>query len=213
MRMVEKEARTKEEAIKLALEELNVKREQVRIEIIQEGKGSFLGLGRSKPAKVRLYFTENGSEKLIELVKEICSRMDVACEVSVAEENDDRLVLKLDSKDSGILIGKRGKNLEALQYLVNIISNSEKDHIRKILLDVEGYREKRRETLEKLARNLAMKVRKTQRPQILEEMNPYERRIIHMTLENERDIETKSLGGENSNLKRIRISLRRMQQR
>lgn len=150
---------------------------------------------------------------MIELVKEICSRMNVECEVSVAEENDERLVLKLDSKDSGILIGKRGKNLEALQYLVNIISNSEKNHIRKILLDVEGYREKRRETLEKLARNLAMKVRKTRRFQILEEMNPYERRIIHMTLENERDIETKSLGGENSNLKRIRISLRRMQQR
>lgn len=211
MRMVEKEARTKEEAIRLALEELKVKREQVRIETIEEGKGSFLGLGRSKPAKVRIYFTENGSDELINLVKEICSKMQVECNVSIAEENDNRIVLKLDSKDSGILIGKRGKNLEALQYLVNIISNSDKDQIQKILLDVEGYREKRRETLEKLARNLAMKVRKTRRPQILEEMNPYERRIIHMTLENDRDIETRSIGGENSNLKRIRIALRRMQ--
>lgn len=213
MRMVEKEGRTKDEAIKLALKELNAKKEQVRIEIIEEGKISFLGLGKSKPARVRVFFSEGegGGDELTTLVKEICARMGMECQISVAEADANRTVLILDSKDSGILIGKRGKNLEALQYLVNIIFNQGKGTAHKILLDIEGYREKRRETLEKLARNLAMKVRKSRRPQVLEEMNPYERRIIHMTLERERDIETISLGGPNSNLKRIKIALKRQQ--
>ena len=209
MRMVEKNGKNKEEAVRLALEELQVNLEDVKVEYIDSGKTGFLGLGPSKPAKVRVYVVNDDSDKPIRLVKEICDKMGIPCTCSVEEDNEDRLVIKIDSSDSGILIGRRGKTLEALQYLVNIIENMKKDKNKKIVIDIEGYRERRKEALDKLAHKMAEKVRQSQRSMMLEEMNPYERRIIHMALENEQDIETTSIGGENQNMKRVRVSLAR----
>jgi spoIIIJ-associated protein len=209
MRMVEKEGRTKDEAIKMALQELNAKEEDVRIETLEEGKKSFLGLlGDSKPARVRVYLVKSGGDNVVGLVQEICDKMGLKVTVSITSEEDEKTELKIDSPDSGILIGRRGKTLEALQYIVNVIINSGGDKGRKIILDIEGYREKRKESLTKLALNIAQKVRRTGRPHLLEEMNPYERRIIHMALENEGDIETTSIGN-NQNAKRVKIFQKR----
>jgi spoIIIJ-associated protein len=215
MRVVEKEGRTKEEAIRLALGELNAKQEDVKIEVLDGGKTGFLGLGPSKPARVRVYLVQEGGgapaadmAEAAEFLKDVCAKMGLAVKVSVQEEAEDQAVLMLESADSAILIGKHGKTLESLQYLINIIFSAKKESQKKILLDIEGYREKRRASLEKLARNIAEKVRRTRKPYVLEEMNPYERRIIHMTLERERDVETFSLGRGDSNMKKIRIGLK-----
>ena len=215
MRVVEKEGRTKDEAIRLALAELNARQEDVKIEVLDGGKTGFLGLGASKPARVRVYLVQEGGAapaadmaEAAAFLKDVCTKMGLEVTVQVQEENEAQAVFQLASPDSAILIGKHGKTLESLQYLINIIFSAKKDRQKKILLDIEGYREKRRASLEKLARNIATKVRRTKRPYILEEMNPYERRIIHMTLERERDIETISIGRGDSNMKKIRVSLK-----
>jgi spoIIIJ-associated protein len=209
--MVEKEGKNKDEAVRLALEELKARPEDVKIEFLEEGKSGFLGLGPSKPAKVRVFLVNEGSSdsSALKLVQDICDKMGLACRCSVEESSEERLVIKLDSQDSGVLIGRRGKTLESLQYLVNIIENMKKDVNRKIIIDIEGYRERRKEALEKLAHKMADRVRESRRAMMLEEMNPYERRLIHLALEKEQDIETTSVGGPNQNMKRIRIALRR----
>ncbi len=211
MRMAEKEGKNKEEAVRLALEELHAKKEDVQIEYLENGKSGFLGLGPSKPARVRVFLVnENGTGgTTLQLVQEICDKMGLETKCSVEESTEDRLVIKMDSPDSGSLIGRRGKTLEALQYLVNIIENMKKGINKKIIIDIEGYRERRKEALEKLAHKMADRVRASRRAMMLEEMNPYERRLIHMALENEQDIETSSVGAEHQNMKRVRISLRR----
>ena len=213
MRVVEKEGRTKNEAIKLAIEELGAKPEEVRIEVVDEGKSGFLGLGLSKPARVRVYLVQEDAapadtSEAAAFLKQVCGLMGIEVSVSSRDEAEDQTVFLLESKDSAILIGKHGKTLEALQYLLNIIFSIRKDLQKKFLLDIEGYREKRRASLEKLARNIAANVRRTRKPYVLEEMNPYERRIIHMTLERERDIETNSIGRGEGNMKKVRVSLK-----
>jgi len=206
--MVEKEAKTKEEAIKLALDELGASENDVKIEYLQNGKSSFLGLGKSKPAKVRVYLVSDNIDNIIAFITDLLKKMGIESKITLKEETEDQILLNIESKDSGIIIGKHGKTLESLQYLINIIFHKENEKNKKILLDTENYRQKREETLKTLAKNIAQKVRKTKKYQILEEMNPYERRIIHLTLENESDIETTSIGRNKTN-KRVKIFLKR----
>jgi spoIIIJ-associated protein len=236
MRIVEKEGRTKNEAVKEALKELNAELRDVRVECLDEGRTGFLGLGKTRPARVRVYLENEGrpipsapaaarpgqtvpvrtgvtaatadAKKIVAFVQEVCEKMGAECKATIASETGDQIVILLDAKDSAYLIGHRGRTLESLQYLVNIAFNGGKEHQKKILLDIENYREKRRASLEKLARNIAQKVRRTRQPCTLEEMNPYERRIIHVTLEREKDVETVSVGPENGSMKKVRIQLK-----
>lgn len=204
MRVVEKEARTKEEAVRLALEELGAGPDEVKIETIESGKKSFLGLGQSKPARVRVYLISGESEKVVSLLQEILEKMGIRGEVSVEKETDQELALRIDSPDSGILIGRKGKTLESLQYLINVLNGPRGERGKKILLDTARYKEKREDSLKKLALHLAHKVIKNNRPYTMKEMNPYERRIVHMTLENMKDIQTESIGHDKSR-KKIKI--------
>lgn len=233
MRVVEKEGRTKQEAIRAALEELGARPEDVRVECLDEGHVAFLGLGRSRPARVRVYLISEkerrpGAEtappqakeppprrrpsaegrEVAAFVEGICAKMGVKCSATVAEESEERMTVVLESPDAAFIIGHRGQTLEAIQYIVNIAFNGGKGKPKKILLDIENYREKRKASLEKLARNIAQKVRRTRQPHTLEAMNPYERRIIHLALEKEKDIETVSLGSGDDTMKRIRIQLK-----
>ena len=98
--------------------------------------------------------------------------------------------------EMGILIGKRGQTLDSLQYLISLVVNKESDSYIKVKVDTEDYRERRKQTLENLAKNLSYKVKRTRRPVTLEPMNPYERRIIHSALQNDRYVETHSEGDE-----------------
>jgi len=122
-------------------------------------------------------------------------------------EEDEKIYIEIISDSAGLIIGKRGKTLEALQLLVNIIVNKKGEKWRKVILDIENYRDKREQTLRELAQKVARKVKKTGKSQYLEPMNPFERRVIHMTLQSDPHVETRSEG--NGNLKRVKIYLKR----
>jgi len=119
--------------------------------------------------------------------------MTVKIDVTLTEEE---VNINLTGEDMGVLIGKRGQTLDSLQYLVSLVVNKETDNYLRVKVDTENYRERRKETLENLAKNIAYKVTRTRRPVSLEPMNPYERRIIHSALQNNKFVTTKSEGEE-----------------
>lgn len=114
----------------------------------------------------------------------------------IYQEEEHLMTIDLSGDEMGILIGKRGITLDSLQYLVSLVVNRNAENYIKVKLDTENYRERRRETLENLAKNLAHKVKRTHRPVYLEPMNPYERRVIHSTLQKDKYVETHSEGDE-----------------
>lgn len=136
--------------------------------------------------------TEEKIKKFLGQVFESMS-LEVTVDVTVTEEE---IGVNLSGDDMGILIGKRGQTLDSLQYLVSLVVNKGRDGYIRVKLDTENYRERRKETLETLAKNIAYKVKRTKRPVSLEPMNPYERRIIHSALQNDRYVVTRSDGEE-----------------
>ncbi|NLK20581.1 MAG: protein jag [Epulopiscium sp.] len=196
MDFIEKIGRTVEEAITEGLIELGVTRDNAEIEILDKGSKGFLGLVGFKMAKVRLRKKSDSMDKAIDFLKGIFEKMDLEAEINVKERDKDNYLMDLKGENMGILIGKRGQTLDSLQYLVNLVINKEKTKFVRITLDTENYRERRKETLENLAKNLAKKVNTTKRNVVLEPMNPYERRIIHSTLQNDKSVKTHSEGDE-----------------
>ena len=133
-------------------------------------------------------------------------KMEVQIDISLNRE-EKTMDINLSGEDMGVLIGKRGQTLDSLQYLVSLIVNKEEDDYIRVKLDTENYRERRKETLETLARNIAYKVKRTKRPVSLEPMNPYERRIIHSALQNDKYVVTRSEGEDP--YRHVVISLKR----
>ena len=121
--------------------------------------------------------------------------MDLKVDIKV-EQTEEEMCVELSGDEMGILIGKRGQTLDSLQYLTSLYVNKNTDDYIRVKLDTENYRERRKDTLENLAKNLAYKVKRTKRPVVLEPMNPYERRIIHSTLQNDKYVSTHSEGDE-----------------
>ena len=121
--------------------------------------------------------------------------LTVTIEMSVNDE-EDTIDINLVGDDMGVLIGKRGQTLDSLQYLISLVANKNSDKYYRVKLDTENYRERRKDTLESLAKNIAYKVKRTRKPFSLEPMNPYERRIIHSVLQNDKYVSTKSEGEE-----------------
>ncbi len=208
MRIIEKEAKTEEDAINLVLKELGTDDKSVIKNIeVTDNKIKFLNFSNKK-LKVKVTVYDNREQEIFTNVKELLSQMDIKVNnIKVLEYDESKTVLTLSTDKDSLLIGKRGKTLEAAQYIINIICNKNHENRIKIILDVEDYRAKRVQSLQKLAKNLALKVRKTRKDKILEQMNPYERKIIHAALQDERDIGTDSLG--DGVFKRIKISLKR----
>jgi len=198
----EYEGRTEREAIRKAVEDLGVESDKLKIEVI-EGKSKFFSFG--SPVKIRVYL-ENEEERLANRVKEFITelfkKIDVNVEVDVIEEVG-RIYVEISSDNAGLIIGKRGKTLEALQLLVNVIVNKDRKEWKKVVLDIAKYRDKRENTLRELALKIAEKVKKTGKSQLLEPMNPFERRIIHITLQNDPLVDTRSEGV--GVLKKVRI--------
>lgn len=194
MATVEKVGRTVDEAVDEALKELNVTREQVDIRILDAGSKGILGIG-AKPVKVRISFEDSPESNAVRFLSQILAHMglDVALDVTLKER---QIYINLKGKNMGLLIGKRGQTLDSLQYLVNLVVNKSDQPYIGVMLDTENYRKRRRETLENLASNLAKKARMTRRPVVLEPMNPYERRIIHAALQNDKHVSTYSEGDE-----------------
>lgn len=195
MKIVEKTAKTVDEAVELALKELGAAREGVEVEVLEEPSKGILGLIKVKQAKVKVILKEGPSQKACSLLKQIFRSMDLKVEIKTTE-NEKALLIDLEGNDLGILIGRRGETLDALQYLVNLSVNKNQEIRKKIIIDIEGYRNRRENTLQKLALKLADKARQRGRNVVLEPMSSQERRIIHTALQGRDDIYTFSEGEE-----------------
>lgn len=192
--IVEKTAKTVQEAINLALEDLGVQKDDVEIEVIDEGTKGIFGIG-SKFARVRVTLESSRSDDAVNFLEDVLSKMNVEVDIEMIED-DESIQLKITGKDSGIIIGRRGETLDALQYLTSLVVNKQRDDYKRVTIDIENYRQKREETLVKLADRLAERVVRYRKSVTLEPMNPYERRIIHSTLQNNKSVETHSVGEE-----------------
>ena len=192
--MVRKEAKTVEEAIRLALEELGVSADCAEVTVLEEGKSGILGFG-AKNAVVEVSYEETIKDRILSFLTPIIESMGIAPEIEIVE-SEGQISVKMNGENSGIAIGRRGETLDALQYLTSLVVNRESDEYTRVLMDVSDYRLKREETLVRLAQRVAEKVSKTHRNVTLEPMNPYERRIIHSALQGYKDIETHSVGEE-----------------
>jgi spoIIIJ-associated protein len=207
MKVTESTGKTVEDAISAGLQELGIERDKVKIEVLEvpTKKGLFGILGTSL-ARVRVSYEDNPGDLACTFIKEICRCMNVNAEFQVTQRNDHWYV-DITGTELGILIGRRGDTLEALQYLTNLaVARKLAERVR-IIVDVEGYRQRREETLVRLAQRLADKVKRTGTRVVLEPMNPHERRIIHTALQEDLRILTFS-EGEDLN-RRVVISLKR----
>ena len=199
MEYIEVSAKTVSEAITEACQKLSVTSDRLDYQVIEEGSSGFLGIG-SKPAviKAAVKFEKLTVPEVAEnFLHDVFTAMNMAVTVNVDYDEDRRTMdIEISGDEMGILIGKRGQTLDSLQYLVSLVVNKEVEEFIRVKLDTENYRERRRETLENLAKNIAYKVKRTKRPVSLEPMNPYERRIIHSALQNDKYISTHSEGDE-----------------
>lgn len=192
---VEKTGKTVEEALRLALVELKASEKDVTIEVIEEASKGLLGIFGSKEARIRVTLNETAERVANDFLSDILSKMqlDASVETRLVEKT---LHVDLQGHDLGVLIGKRGQTLDSLQYLVSLVVNKDRPDYLRVVLDTENYREKRKETLERLANKLAIKAKKLRKDIVLEPMNPYERRIIHSALQNHSSVSTRSEGEE-----------------
>ena len=196
MEFIEVSAKNVDDAITQASVQLGITGDQLEYEVIEKGSTGFLGIG-SKNAliKARRKFTLEDNVK--DFLKSVFDAMNMQVEVLVQiDEADNTIDIELKGDDMGILIGKRGQTLDSLQYLTSLAVNKHSDQYYKVKVDTENYRKRRKETLENLAKNIAYKVKRTKRSVSLEPMNPFERRIIHSALQNDRYVTTHSEGDE-----------------
>lgn len=196
MKIIEKSGKTIDEAVSAALSELNVSKEEVEIEVVSEGKRGILGIG-SEDAVVRVKYEETPLKKAEDYLEKVIKSLGIEAELKGSYEDETvNIEIVGDSESVGKIIGRRGDTLDAIQYLTSLVVNKdEKEYIR-VTLDTENYREKREETLKKLAKRMANVCLKTRRNVTLEPMNPNERRIIHSALQNYRNVTTYSTGQE-----------------
>ncbi len=189
-------AKTVDEALTEALIKLETTSDQVEYEVIEKESNGFLGMF-SKPAKIRVCKKESVQEIVTNFLNKLFSCMGIEVGLVIEyKEEEGEMDIELKGEDMGLLIGKRGQTLDSIQYLTSLVANKDLEDYVKIKMDTENYRQRRKETIENLAKNIAGKVKKTRKPMHLEPMNPYERRIIHAVLQNDKYIETYSEGEE-----------------
>lgn len=196
MEFIEISAKNVDDAITQATVQLGITSDQLEYEVLDKGSTGFLGIGsKNTVIKARKKFSID--ENVVEFLSSIFDAMKMEVEILVAVNEEEHIIeVELKGDDMGILIGKRGQTLDSLQYLTNLAINKHSDEYYKVKIDTEDYRKRRKETLENLAKNIAYKVKRTKRPVSLEPMNPFERRIIHSALQNDRYVTTHSEGDE-----------------
>jgi spoIIIJ-associated protein len=186
---------TVEEAVQSALEQLDATEDQVEIEIIDEGKKGILGLIGAKRAYVRVKLAADPIKETEKFIEEVTKNMQVDVTIKTTVD-DNHVTYEMDGENIAILIGKRGQTLNALQYLAHLAINKQKEKYFTVTLDAEGYRGRRKETLESLAHKMADKAKHLNKKVALEPMPAYERKIIHSALQEHADISTYSNGQE-----------------
>lgn len=196
MEFIEVSAKTVNDAITEACQKLTVTSDKLEYEVIEEGSSGFLGIG-SKPAVIKARIKSSVEDTAKDFLKDVFTAMGMTVVVDVKyDENDNSMEVDLSGDEMGVLIGKRGQTLDSLQYLVSLVVNKNSENYIRVKVDTENYRQRRKETLENLAKNISYKVKRTKRPVSLEPMNPYERRIIHSALQNDKYVTTHSEGDE-----------------
>ena len=200
-------AKTVDEALTNAVVSMQTSSDQLEYEVIEEGSSRLLGL-ISKPAKIRARVKLSLDAIASNFLDKVFQSMGMQVNIEITiDEVENQMNIDLSGEEMGILIGKRGQTLDSLQYLVSLVVNKKSENYVRVKLDTENYRERRKETLETLAKNIAYKVKRTKRSVSLEPMNPYERRIIHAALQNDKYVTTRSEGEDP--FRHVIISLKR----
>jgi len=193
---VEKRGRNVDEAVKAALDELNCDIEDVVIEIIEEPSKGLLGIVGKKPAIVKVSMLDKPEQGIRQVLENLLNKMKINYEIANIEYEKDKVRINLIGKDMGLVIGRKGETLNALQYIVGLIINRQREERLRVILDVEDYRKKREESLEALAIRLSEKVKETRKNIVMRPMSSQERRIVHTALQGDPNITTYSIGEE-----------------
>ncbi len=194
LKKIEKSAKSKEEAVELALAELGVSEEDVTVTVLEEGTKGFLGLG-SKETTVLVEVNDISIIRIKKFLADVFKGFNIDVQID-AKRSENGIDVELSGDNMGIVIGKRGETLDSLQYLATLVANKglSREEYAKVTLDTENYRQKRNEALVALSERLAQKVARTGKKYTLEPMNPYERRIIHANLQSSEVVTTFSIG-------------------
>ncbi len=196
VKSVEATGKTVDQAIETGLTELGASRNEVSVDVLQEGGGGFLGIIGGKEAMVRLELLPKPQEVISEFVTEIVNGMGISGQAHFTEEIDGYYHFDIEADNPGIIIGRRGNTLDSLQYLVNIAAHRLCNDNVRVVLDTANYRQRREETLIGLAERMARKVIQSGRRAVLEPMVPQDRRVIHLALREYSQVETRSEGEE-----------------
>ena len=189
-------AKSVSDAITEACKALGVTSDKLDYVVVEEGSAGFLGIG-AKNASINAKVKSSITDTAKNFLNDVFAAMNMTVVINAEYKEDGReLNIDLAGDDMGVLIGKRGQTLDSLQYLVSLIVNKESAEYIRVKVDTENYRQRRQDTLENLAKNIAFKVKRTKRTVSLEPMNPYERRIIHSALQNDKYVTTHSEGEE-----------------
>ena len=207
MDYIEISAKTLEDAITEACQKLSITSDKLDYIVVEEGSNGFLGIG-SKPSVIKARVKGSLTDVAKEFLNDVFAAMNMTVVINVKyDEAEKTMDIDLSGDEMGVLIGKRGQTLDSLQYLVSLVINKGVEDYIRVKLDTEDYRARRKETLENLAKNFSFKVKRTKRAVSLEPMNPYERRIIHSALQNDKYVTTHSEGEEP--FRRVIVSLKK----
>lgn len=196
-KFIEVSGKTEDEAISAALTELGLERDDVSVEIMERAKTGFFGIG-STLAKLRIFYEANdsSSDRAKEFLEGLLERMGVAAAAEIADDDEGNLKIRLTGQNLGVLIGRRGETLDAIQGITSRAVNRGGEKRVRVTVDAENYRGKREDSLRRLAQNVAAKVVKYRKNVTLEPMNAYERHIIHEVLQDYEGVNTRSAGSE-----------------
>ncbi len=207
MEYIEISAKTVNDAITEACLKLSITSDKLEYEVVEEGSSGFLGIG-SKPAVIKARVKCSVEDNAKNFLNDVFASMNMTVVINVKyNEEESTMDIDLSGDEMGVLIGKRGQTLDSLQYLVSLVVNKGSENYIKVKVDTENYRQRRKETLENLAKNIAYKVKRNKRAVSLEPMNPFERRIIHSALQNDKYVTTHSEGEEP--FRRVVVTLKR----
>lgn len=196
MEFIEISAKTIDDAVTAACQQFAITSDKLEYEVVEEGKAGILGFG-AKPAVIKARVKATLEDIVKDFLKDVFAAMNVEVVVNIEYNEEEKLMnIDLTGDDMGMLIGKRGQTLDSLQYLVSLVANKDTEDYVRVKVDTENYRERRKATLENLAKNMAHKVKRIRKSVSLEPMNPYERRIIHAALQDDKYVTTHSEGDE-----------------
>jgi spoIIIJ-associated protein len=200
MKVIEVEGKSIDEAVRKAADQLGVHFSTIRpsdIEVLDEGKSGIFGFGVSRSAKIRVSYSLEISD-IGDVAKDVTvtlfDKMGIDAKIRDSHESESKVYIELESENSGLIIGKKGKTLESVQFIINMIVSQKTRSDKKIIIDIESYRSKRENSLKKLSQEIAEKVANTGKPFSMEPMNPFERRLVHMALQDHELVMTKSEG-------------------